>query len=222
MSARASVTLKIATSMDARIALRDGTSQWITNGKSRARTHEFRAKHDAILVGIGTALADDPLLTARTVPLPKEQPVRIVADSQLRLSQDSRLAQSTSAGRIVLAHALSENPSRWNGRGVDLWSVGDGGGKVSPLELLRRSRAEGINSILLEGGGKLAASFLRAGLVDRIYWFRAPIIIGGDGLPAIADLGLGSMTEASQWSLQGRELIEGDCLELWEPASSAR
>ena len=88
------VTLKIATSLDARIALSDGTSQWITCSESRARGHQLRAAHDAILVGIGTVLADDPLLTARTVPLPAKQPVRIVADSHGRTPRSSRLVQS--------------------------------------------------------------------------------------------------------------------------------
>jgi diaminohydroxyphosphoribosylaminopyrimidine deaminase/5-amino-6-(5-phosphoribosylamino)uracil reductase len=92
------VTLKLATSLDARIALADGTSQWITSSESRARGHQLRASHDAILVGIGTVLADDPLLTARTVPLPKKQPVRIVADSNGRTPLSSRLVQSVSSG----------------------------------------------------------------------------------------------------------------------------
>ncbi|MEM5517543.1 RibD family protein [Henriciella sp. AS95] len=217
MSARASVTLKIATSMDGRIALANGTSQWITNSQSRARSHQMRAEHDAVLVGIGTVLADDPLLTARIVPLPERQPVRIVADSRLRTPVTSRLVQSASAGRVVLAHAASNTSSASVLRDVDHWAVGDGNGRVAPAELVRRARAEGIDSIFLEGGGTLAASFLREGLVDRICWFRAPIIIGGDGIAAIGPLALETMANTSRWTLAERELISGDSLEIWEP-----
>ncbi|WP_084396158.1 RibD family protein [Henriciella aquimarina] len=216
MSSRASVTLKIATSLDARIALSNGTSQWITSPQARARAHQMRAEHDAVLVGVGTVLADDPLLTARTVPLPKRQPVRIVADSQVRTPPASRLAASTATGRVVIAHADPQRRATAKGfQGVDFWPVGDGHGRVAPQELLRRARAEGINRIFLEGGGQLAASFLAAGLVDRIEWFRAPIIIGGDGLPAIAALGLDKMSSASRWQLSAYERIGDDSLESW-------
>jgi diaminohydroxyphosphoribosylaminopyrimidine deaminase / 5-amino-6-(5-phosphoribosylamino)uracil reductase len=217
VSARASVTLKIATSLDSRIALSNGTSQWITNSKSRARTHQMRAEHDAVLVGIGTVLADDPLLTARTVPLPSRQPVRIVADSRLRTPADSRLIQTASAGRVVLAHARTDEPAHLNRDEIDLWHVGNEEGKVSPPELCRRARAEGVDTIFLEGGGTLAASFIQHGLVDRIFWFRAPIIIGGDGVPAIGSLGMEMMEQTSRWTLVDRELIDGDSLEIWEP-----
>lgn len=218
MSARASVTLKIATSLDARIALANGVSQWITGSESRARAHRMRAGHDAVLVGVGTVLADDPLLTARTVPLPARQPARIVADSRLRTPPTSRLVQSKSAGRIIIAHADqggAASAKSWPG--VDLWNVGDASARVSPLELLRRARAEGLDRVFLEGGGVLAASFVKAGLVDRIEWFRAPVIIGGDGIPAIAALGLDAMDGVSRWRLENREQIGEDSLETWLP-----
>lgn len=213
MSDHPVVTLKVATSLDGRIALSNGVSQWITNSESRARTHQMRAEHDAVLVGVGTVLADDPLLTARTIPMPARQPVRIVADSKLRTPAHSRLVQSVSTGRVVLAHADQERSTHRGG--VDLWAAGDGNGRVSPEQLLRRARAEGLQSIFLEGGGQLAASFLRAGLVNKIHWFRAPIIIGGDGIPALAALGLTAMDQASRWKLAGREDIGADCLETW-------
>ncbi len=215
MSARPLVTLKIATSLDGKIALSNGTSQWITSSASRARSHQLRAEHDAVLVGVGTVLADDPLLTARTVPMPATQPVRIVADSHLRTPVHSRLVQSVPNGRVVLAHADTDEKQAYSDAKVELWSVGDGCGRVAPSQLLRRARAEGLNTVFLEGGGQLAASFLKANLVDRIEWFRAPIIIGGDGIAAIASLGLAEMGQAFQWSLSRREEIGADCLESW-------
>ena len=219
MTVRASVTLKIATSLDSRIALSNGVSQWITGPEARARAHQMRAAHDAVLVGIGTVLADDPLLTARTVPLPQRQPVRIVADSRFRAPSSARLLQSASAGKVVIAHG-SELASKREAMpaGVETWAVGGMDGRVDPSELLRRARGEGLNRIFLEGGGQLAASFVRLGLVDRIEWFRAPIILGGDGLPAIAGLGLDAISKAGHWRLKQSEKIGNDILESWVKA----
>jgi len=219
VTARSSVTLKIATSLDSRIALSNGVSQWITGTEARARAHEMRAAHDAVLVGVGTVLADDPLLTARTVPLPRRQPVRIVADSRMRTRSSSRLLQSVSAGRVVIAHGCQQTSRRTSlPSGVETWAVGGTDERVDPAQLLRRARAEGLDDIFLEGGGQLAASFIRSGLIDRIEWFRAPIILGGDGLPAIAGLGLDAISNASHWRLTASERIGNDILESWTKA----
>ncbi len=207
------VTLKLATSLDARIALADGTSQWITSSESRARGHELRASHDAILVGIGTVLADDPLLTARTVPMPKTQPVRIVADSNGRTPLSSRLVQSVSNGRVVVA--TNGQPQDFLARsGVEVWRCGNGV-RMDVKDLLRRAAAEGISSLLIEGGGTLAASFVRAGLVDEIAWFVAPILIGGDGLPALGGLGLQTLSDATRWKPVATERIGNDVLNTY-------
>ncbi len=207
------VTLKLATSLDARIALADGTSQWITSSDSRARGHELRAAHDAILVGIGTVLADDPLLTARTVPMPKKQPIRIVADSSGRTPISSRLVQSVSSGRVVVA--TNGQPQDFLSRnGVEVWRCGNGV-RMDVQELLRRAAAEGIGSLLIEGGGTVAASFIRAGLVDEIAWFVAPILIGGDGLPALGGLGLQSLGDATRWKPVATERIGDDVLNTY-------
>lgn len=213
-----SVTLKIATSMDGRIALSNGVSQWITGSESRARVHRMRAEHDAVLVGVGTVLADDPLLTARTVPLPDKQPVRIVADSSLRTSPSSRLINSSGLGRVVLASATTASDARYDNQ-TEIWHVAGHDGRVDPKRLLDRCAVEGLNTIFLEGGGKLAASFVKAGLVDVIQWFRAPILIGGDGLPAIAALGLSEMADAPRWKSVSAERIGDDVLETYSVAT---
>jgi diaminohydroxyphosphoribosylaminopyrimidine deaminase/5-amino-6-(5-phosphoribosylamino)uracil reductase len=214
---RPHVTLKIATSMDGRIALSNGVSQWITGSESRARVHQMRADHDAVLVGVGTVLADDPLLTARTVPPPQRQPVRIVADSKLRTPAHARLLTTAGLGQVVLASA--ERPSGYNPGSIadtpDIWVVPGSDARVSPQRLLERCAVEGLQKIFLEGGGKLAASFIRAGLVDTIEWFRAPILIGGDGLPAVATLGLSEMEHAPRWRTAATARIGDDTLETY-------
>ncbi|KCZ94602.1 RibD family protein [Hyphomonas johnsonii] len=207
------ITLKIATSLDARIALSDGTSQWITSSGSRARAHELRAAHDAVLVGIGTVLADDPLLTARTVPMPKTQPIRIVADSSGRTPKNSRLVQSLSAGPVVVVTA-GQPQDILAASGVAIWKCGNGI-RVDANAFVQRAEVEGISTILLEGGGTLAASFVRAGLVDEIAWFRAPILIGGDGLPALGSLGLSDLAGASRWRPVATERIGDDVLDTY-------
>lgn len=101
-------------------------------------------------------------------------------------------------------------------RDIETWSVGGPDGRVAPEQLLRRARAEGLDRIFLEGGGQLAASFIAAGLIDRIEWFRASIILGGDGLPAIAGLGLEAISDASHWRLHASERAGNDILESWD------
>lgn len=217
---RPQVTLKVATSMDGRIALANGVSQWITNSDSRARVHRMRADHDAVLVGVGTVLADDPLLTARTVPPPERQPVRIVADSRLRTPAHARLLTSQGLGKVVLASALPPTgyPDRAAQDGPEIWVVPGEDGKVSPQRLLDRCAVEGLSRVFLEGGGKLAASFIKLGLVDTIHWFRAPILIGGDGLPAVGALGLSDMPDAPRWRTAATERIGDDTLETYVSA----
>jgi len=159
-------------------------------------------------------LADDPLLTARTVPLPAVQPVRIVMDSAGRTPTDSRLVKSTAVGKVVVATAGIR--AEWfTAEGVEVWNCGALEGRVQPGEVVNRCAVEGISRLMIEGGGQVAAAFLRAGLVDRIEWFRAPILIGGDGLPAIASLGLSAMGNAARWRPVATERIGDDVLDSY-------
>jgi diaminohydroxyphosphoribosylaminopyrimidine deaminase / 5-amino-6-(5-phosphoribosylamino)uracil reductase len=207
------VTLKLATSLDGRIALADGTSQWITSSASRARGHELRAAHDAILVGVGTVIADDPLLTARTIPMPVRQPVRIVADSQARTSLSSKLMTSLNVGKVVIATAGAQAPELAEA-GAAIWRCGNGI-RVNVNDFIRRAEAEGIRTILLEGGSHLAASFVREGLVHELAWFRAPILIGGEGLSALGELGLTDLKGATRWRPVATERIGDDVLDTY-------
>jgi len=214
---RPEVTLKIATSIDGRIALSNGVSQWITGSESRARVHKMRAEHDAVLVGVGTVLADDPLLTARTVPPPKRQPIRLIADSHARTPISGRLVQSINIGQVIIASAQPDGArvQALEEKGAKVWRCGGTDGQVSPTRLLDHCAIANLQTIFLEGGGKVAASFIMAGLVDRIEWFRAPILIGGDGLPAVAALGLTEMKAAPRWRTTATERIGDDVLETY-------
>ncbi|MBA3067453.1 MAG: RibD family protein [Hyphomonas sp.] len=207
------ITLKLATSLDGRIALADGSSQWITSSASRARAHELRAAHDAVMVGAGTVMADDPLLTARTIPLPARQPVRIVADSRGRTPLHSKLMTSVNVAPVVIATA-GDPAGQLASAGARVWRCGNGV-RMNVQDFVRRAEAEGIRTILLEGGSQLAASFVREGLVHELAWFRAPILIGGEGLSALGELGLTDLKSATRWRPVATERIGDDVLDTY-------
>jgi diaminohydroxyphosphoribosylaminopyrimidine deaminase / 5-amino-6-(5-phosphoribosylamino)uracil reductase len=215
-TARPSVTLKLATSLDGRIATASGHSKWITGEAARAEAHKLRAAHDAILVGSGTVLADDPELTARTNPPPAKQPLRIVADSRARVPAGARIFATLDKGPIAIATLETQNLDHWpSTQGIQYWMVAKdpATGSLSIPELLESAQRAGVKTLMIEGGGQLAASFVRAGLVDRIEWFRAPILLGGDGLPCIAALGLETVTHAPTYERVGVKEAGPD---LWE------
>jgi diaminohydroxyphosphoribosylaminopyrimidine deaminase/5-amino-6-(5-phosphoribosylamino)uracil reductase len=212
------VTLKLATSLDGRIATAQGESRWITGEPARAVAHTLRAAHDAVAVGSGTALADDPELTARIAPPPERQPVRIALDSDLRLPPGSRLASTVEAGAVVVAAAEGACAMRERAlaeRGVEVWRLPRAArGPGLDLEaFLDRCRAAGLSSLLVEGGGELAASFVRAGLVARVEWFRAPILLGDDARAGVGPLGLDRLDAAAAFR---RTAIREVGADVWE------
>ncbi len=162
------VTLKTASTLDGRLASRTGDSKWISNAAARERVHAMRHRHQAIMVGIGTALADDPELTTRA-EVPGLHPTRIVIDSKLRIASDARLLDTTLAPTIIVTTAAAD-PARiaeLESRNVQVLICGEGGHVDLQLAMRRLGELE-ISSILLEGGGKLNGAMLEAGLVDRI------------------------------------------------------
>lgn len=198
------VTLKLATTLDGRIATRAGESRWITSPEARRRAHALRGCHDAVLVGSGTVLADDPDLTCRLpgyAPATPGQPLRVVADARLRTPPEARLLNGT-GGPVIVATRPGHGSAALDAiraRGAEVVEVapdrdGDGSG-LDPEDLLRSLAARGVTRVLCEGGAALAASLLRApgGLVDRLAWFHAPAVMGGDGLPAALPLPVDSL-----------------------------
>jgi len=188
------VTLKLATSLDGRIASHSGASRWITGETARAWGHGLRARHDAILVGINTALTDDPALTCRLPGLDWRSPVRIIADSHLRLPPASQLVKSaanTPTWVLTLADGDPARAEAFGACGVEVIRVPPAADGTLDLKASLSALAErGLTRVLVEGGARLAAGLIRAGLVDRLEWFRSASLIGGDGTPALAALGV--------------------------------
>jgi diaminohydroxyphosphoribosylaminopyrimidine deaminase/5-amino-6-(5-phosphoribosylamino)uracil reductase len=215
-SGRPTVTLKLATSLDGRIATASGHSKWITGEAARVEAHKLRAEHDAVLVGSGTVFADDPELTARTDPPPAKQPLRIVADSRARVPANARIFKTLDKGPIAIATLETQSLDHWpSTQGIQYWMVAKDptSDSLDVSELLESANRAGVKTLMIEGGGQLAASFVRAELIDRIEWFRAPILLGGDGLPCIAALGLETVTNAPIYERVG---VKEAGVDLWE------
>jgi len=211
------ITLKLATSLDGKIALANGQSEWITGEKARIEGRKLRATHDAICVGANTAVLDNPQLTSRIDNEP--DPVRVIFDSHLRLSERSNLAMTARETPVWIfcKDDSGEKAKRLIELGVKLFPV-EGDGPLDVMVASQVMRARGIETLLLEGGGQLAASFLKAGLIDRLEWFRAPIIIGSDGRDAIADLGLSDLARSFKYNRIGVKELGDDLLESFERA----
>lgn len=214
------VTLKLATSLDGRIATATGQSQWITGPEARRFVHGLRGRHDAVMVGAGTARADDPNLTVRDLGL-RHQPVRIVVSRRLDLPLMSNLARSANAVPLWLCHGTDVDPAiaqAWRGIGARLIACDVVSGQVSPGSVLRALGAEGLTRVLCEGGGTLAASLLAAGLVDELIGLTAGLAIGSEGLSGIGALGLARLDQAGRFRLVELRKVGGDVMHRWRCA----
>jgi len=213
------VTLKLATSIDGCIATRSGDSQWITGEQARARAHLMRANHDAVVIGVGTAIADDPQLTCRLPGLGDRSPMRIVADGRLRLPLTHGLVR-TARNVPTLLFTVPGNPAgrrtAFTAAGVEVIEVPQGqGGHPDPVHMMKCLADKGVTRLLVEGGGQLAASLITAKLVDRLFWFRGRCVIGDDGRPGVAALGLEKLSLAPTYALDAVEYLGDDLLEIY-------
>ena len=188
------ITLKLAMSLDGRIATHTGESRWITGEPARARGHLMRAQHDAVMVGSGTVLADDPLLNVRLPGLERDSPLRIVLDGRMRLPLTSALvvgAHDTPTWLVTLPGGDKRRRQIYVDCGIEVIEAPAGpDGALDLVQVMARLAAHGLTRLLVEGGARLAAALLRDKLVDRLAIFRAPSLIGGDGLPAATGFGL--------------------------------
>lgn len=215
-------TLKVATTLDGRIATRTGDSRWITGPEARARAHLARAEHDAIMIGVGTALADDPDLTCRLPGLESRSPVRVVLAGRRLPPVDGRLARSarrTPLWVVVGEGTPIEATDGLRDLGAEIIVVpSDGEGRPDARAAAATLGARGITRVLVEGGGRLAAALSRADLVDRVLWFHAPKWVGGDGLPAIDSLGLDRIADAPLRRRVFLADVGADVMEVYERA----
>ncbi len=191
------VTLKLASTLDGKIATSHGESRWITGPAARRATHALRGRHDAVMVGVGTAIADNPDLTCR-IPGFKHVPgVRVVVDSRLRLPLTSQLvatARTSPTWVLTREDADTERAAALQAAGVELLRAPAAETGIDLPAALHALAERGLTRVLAEGGAALAAALLRADLVDRIAWFHAPTIMGADGLPATEAFGIEMLT----------------------------
>ncbi len=209
------VTLKLALSLDGAIAGRRRTREWLTNERSRELVQRMRANHDAVAVGVETAIADDPQLTARTVPTPRIAPMRIVFDRTARLPSTGLLASTARATPTLIVTANTTTiPDELTETGIEAMPADDLG------DALRKLRERGVASILVEGGAGLAASFLSGNYVDRLVIFRAPIVLGGGALGAFSGIASLDIEQAPRFDLLDVQQLDDDVMTVYAPRRS--
>ena len=192
------VVLKLAATLDGRIATARGESRWITSPEGRAAVHRLRARMDGIVVGSGTALADDPELTARRGGRVVHRPLRIVVDGSLRVGPGARLHRGEAGRSWVLCSGKAAAARRraLSRAGVVLIDVPRRGRHIDLKRGLAELAERGLTQVLVEGGGRLAAALLREDLVDEVHWYVAPRLVGCEGVPALGELGLRALADA--------------------------
>ncbi|MFM8615078.1 MAG: bifunctional diaminohydroxyphosphoribosylaminopyrimidine deaminase/5-amino-6-(5-phosphoribosylamino)uracil reductase RibD [Alphaproteobacteria bacterium] len=214
------VTLKLASTLDGRIATATGESRWITGEAARREVHALRARHDAILVGSGTVLADDPDLTCRIPGMERVPMLRVVADARLRTPEASRLVQGAEVAPVLIITAPGHPPAAqapFMAAGADIVTVpAHAAGGLDLPSLLRALGRRGVTRVLAEGGAGLAAALLRQGLVDRLVWFHAPAVMGGDGHPALEGLRLAALSAMPRFRRTAQRALGDDMLSEFE------
>jgi diaminohydroxyphosphoribosylaminopyrimidine deaminase/5-amino-6-(5-phosphoribosylamino)uracil reductase len=218
------LTLKLATTLDGRIATATGESRWITCPDSRRAVHGMRLRHDAVMVGGGTARADDPSLTVREFG-DLAQPVRVVVSRRLDLPLMSVLAQTAKDIPLWLVHGTDADASlqlTWRDLGAVLLPCPLDGVHLSAKGVLETLGKQGLTRVFCEGGGALAASLLAADLVDELITFSAGVVIGAEGHPAIGAMGLARLGEAPRFDLVSHQCMGQDIMSVWHRIEAQR
>ena len=211
------VTLKLAASLDGRTATATGESRWITGPEARRKVHAMRLAHDAVMVGSGTALADDPDLTVRDMGAVR-QPVRIVLDRLLKHAAESRLGRTARESPVWLVHGPSAPAaarSAWQATGATLIECPETSGHLDLTLGLRALAGTGLTRILSEGGSSVAAALVKAGLVDELALFSGGALIGSEGQSALGPLSLAMLADAQRPTLRSVTALGGDTCSRW-------
>lgn len=219
---RPMVTLKLASTLDGRIATRTGESQWITGPEARRAAHALRGQHDAVLAGVGTIEADDPELTCRIPGYRKTPDLRLVVDSRLRTRPAARVVATAGAVPTWLLHRPGADADRARAladAGVRLIEVPGAEPKVDLAAGLQALGAAGLTRVLVEGGAQIAGGLLGAGLVDRIAWFHAPGVMGGDGWPAAQAFGMAALSGMPRFQRVSSRPVGDDMLTEYSKAA---
>ena len=207
------VTLKLAGTVDGRIATASGESQWITGPAARRAVHMMRARHDAVMVGAGTVRADDPSLTVRGLGV-ERQPVRVILSRAMKLSPDVQLARTATEVPVWLCHG-ADDVRAWTDQGAVSLPCKVTAGAVDPTDAMRQLAEKGLTSVFCEGGGMLAASLLNADLVDKIVVMTAGMAIGAEGTPMLAAMGVSKLGDAPRFTLQEVQQLGDDICHTW-------
>lgn len=212
------VSLKLATSLDGKASLENGSSQWITGEWSRKRGHLMRVRHDAILTGVNTVLADNPQLNCRLDGLEGQSPLRIVVDTHLRIPISSRIVQTSNENTTIIMTSSQDNSKRENLRqlGVEIVEAPlDKTGRINLTYMLNDLAKRGVSSLMVESGSAVATSLMQSNLVDEMYWFKANKLLGDDAMAAVGALSIESLSQVESWELTHQQAIESDILSIF-------
>lgn len=208
------VTLKMAGTLDGRIATATGESQWITGPEARRDVHMWRARHDAVMVGAGTVRADDPSLTVRGLGITR-QPVRVVVSRAMKIPATAQLAQTAHQVPVWLCHGADADVSQWSTLGAQSLPCAIQSNQVDPQAIMGALAAQGITRVFCEGGGMLAASLLNAGFVDQLIVYSAGAAIGAEGTPMLAAMGVDRLAAAPRFALESVRPVGNDICHIW-------
>ena len=216
------VSLKIASSLDGKIATANGNSKWITGELSRMHGHSLRANHDVILVGINTVLKDDPKLNCRIRGLEKYSPVRVIVDSSLSIPLTSNVIKNLDKIPTIIwtkRNINSPKKKKLINMGVEIIELEKIDNKLNLIEGLTYLSEKGYNKVLVEGGSEISASLMANNLIDKVFLYRSGIFIGGDGLSGIASYNINNLDLIKRYKLLKTRVLDDDVLEEWSLVS---
>lgn len=214
LTGRPWISLKLALSLDGRLAAPDRSARWITGPRSRRSVHARRAGVDAVMVGAGTVVSDDPRLTVREAPAPR-QPVKVVLDSRGQVGPDAAVFRGGATIVVTSNRVAHEAATAWKEAGAEVVTLKSSPEGIDLFDLARFLGGRAFLEVYCEGGARLATSLLKADLVNRLELHYGPVLIGSGG-PGVGDLGVTTMDTAGRWKVIGFDRLDDDVLVVYE------